>query len=127
MATATTAAAAALAAATVAATAATAATAASGGGPAIGPGGDMSFLEGRVMLEQHFAKSQQTMEAVRVDLREFLLKNKEGRLPTGGATLPRGGGIPKVGDRLPGRSPVPVANESSVPVANESSVPVADE
>ena len=78
---------------------------------ATGLTGNMSFMEGRIMLEQHLALSQQTMEAVRVDLREFLLKNKEGRLPTGGAALPMGGGIPKAGDKLPGKSPVPVANQ----------------
>ena len=76
-----------------------------------GPTGNMGFMEGRIMLEQHLKMTQQTMEAVRVDLREFLLENKEGRLPTGGPALPGGGGIPKVGDRLPGKSAVPVANE----------------
>ena len=95
----------------VAAAGAVAAVATTTAPPPPGPAGDMGFLEGKIMLERHLAMSQQTMEAVRVDLREFLLKNKQGRLPTGGAVLPMGGGIPKAGARLPGNSPVPVANE----------------
>ena len=71
--------------------------------------GNMAYLEGQIMLQQHIAKSQQTMEAVRVDLREFLLQNKKAQLPRGGAMLPGGGGLPKTGARLPGTSPVPVA------------------
>ena len=70
-----------------------------------GTTGSMHFLEGRIMLERHIALSQQTMEAVRVDLREFLLKNKEAKLPRGGDMLPGGGGIPKIGARLPGKRP----------------------
>ena len=72
--------------------------------------GNMAYLEGLVMLEQHISKSQQTMEAVRVDLREFLLKNKEAQMPRGGPVLPSGvGGLQKNGAKLPGSSPVPVA------------------
>ena len=72
--------------------------------------GNMAYMEGQIMLQQHIAKSQQTMEAVRVDLREFLLQNKKAQLPRGGAMLPgTGGGLPKTGARLPGTSPVPVA------------------
>ena len=70
-----------------------------------GVGGSMHFLEGRVILERHIALSHQTLEAVRVDLREFLLKNKEAKLPRGGAMLPSGGGLPKIGARLPGTRP----------------------
>ena len=73
--------------------------------------GNMGYLEGKIMLEQHLALSQQTMQAVRVDLREFLLKNKQAQLPRGGPTLPGGGGIPKMGARLPGQSPVAVAED----------------
>ena len=71
----------------------------------MGAAGSMHFLEGRVILERHIALSQQTMEAVRVDLREFLLKNKEAKLPRGGVMLPGSGGIPKIGARLPGKRP----------------------
>ena len=72
--------------------------------------GNMGYMEGLVMLQQHIAKSNQTMEAVRVDLREFLLKNKEAQMPRGGAILPGGrGGLPKQGAKLPGGSSVAIA------------------
>ena len=80
--------------------------------PAAANAGNMGYHEGLIMLQQHIQKSNQTMEAVRVDLREFLLQNKEAQLPTGGPTLPSGGGIPKPGARIPG-------NGSIVKVAND--------
>ena len=79
------------------------------------------------MLQQHIAKSQQTMEAVRVDLREFLLKNKEAQMPRGGPVLPGGvGGIPKRGAKLPGSSPVPVA-ESIKPTDHSTAASKSDD
>ena len=79
--------------------------------PAAANAGNMGYHEGLIMLQQHIAKSNQTMDAVRVNLREFLLKNKEAQLPTGGPTLPSGGGIPKPGARIPGTGSIVKVNE----------------
>ena len=103
---------AATAAAAAASVAVVAAAAAAPATPAAANAGNMGYHEGLIMLQQHIKKSNQTMEAVRVDLREFLLQNKEAQLPTGGPTLPSGGGIPKPGARIPG-------NGSIVKVAND--------
>ena len=64
--------------------------------------GNLGFLEGRAFLENMVKTNHDVMQSVRVDLKSFLARHGDARLPTGGASLPAGGGIPKFGYKIPG-------------------------
>ena len=68
----------------------------------VGTEGNLGFVEGRAFLENLVKTNQEVMGSVRVDLKAFLSRHNDARLPTGGAALSTGGGIPKFGYKIPG-------------------------